>query len=106
MAAKGRQRVVCQSRCHRCQMSMTEQLQGSSDCVLLCPQLTLTPLQEKRKRDTGKANSAKDHVQEEKRIARNYGVCVKLAGCFMGYPSWVRLAGVPLLSAWLQVLGL
>ena len=31
-------------------------------------------LQEKKKRDTGQAKSAKNYVEEEKRLARNAGV--------------------------------
>ena len=31
-------------------------------------------LQEKRKRDTGQAKSAKNYVEEEKRIARGFGM--------------------------------
>jgi len=39
--------------------------------LLLCVPIVL---QEKRKRDAGQAKSAKNYVEEEKRLARNFGM--------------------------------
>ena len=40
-------------------------------CVIA---MLLPCLQEKRKRDMGQAKSAKNYVEEEKRLARNFGM--------------------------------
>lgn len=49
-------------------------------------------LQEKRKRDVGQAKSAKNYVEEEKRLARNFGM-------YSGFDTWTRILPKDLTAA-------